>query len=111
MSTGWQAFRLSFVLFLIPFGFAFDTSLLGQGPVLTILFAFLSLLYSTAGWAVALVGFLRYPLSMLTRILFAAASIAIILYPTLSPGWTVSMVALGILTVWAGVLSPRLKRV
>ena len=33
METGWHAFRLSLVLFLIAFGFAFDPLLLGQGPL------------------------------------------------------------------------------
>jgi TRAP transporter 4TM/12TM fusion protein len=111
MSTGWQAFRLSFVLFLIPFGFAFDLSLLGKGTPLTILSGFASLLVATAAWAIALTGFLRYSLSPIERALFAAASIATILYPTLSPGWTASILCLAALTVWTGILSPRLKRI
>ena len=32
MRTGWEAFKLSFVLFLIPFSFAFDPALLWSGP-------------------------------------------------------------------------------
>ena len=110
MSTGWQAFRLSFVLFMIPFGFAFDLSLLGQGPVLTITMAFLSLLAATGAWAVALTGFLRYSLGALERALFGASSIAIILLPTMSRGWAFSLAALIVISVWSAFLSPKLRR-
>src|SRR5690606_5773139 len=44
MQTGMQAFRLSLVLFLIPFGFAFDPHFLGQGSLHWILLAFISVM-------------------------------------------------------------------
>ncbi|HUQ93071.1 MAG TPA: TRAP transporter fused permease subunit [Bryobacteraceae bacterium] len=111
MSTGWQAFRLSFVLFLIPFGFAFDLSLLGQGPAFTILFGFLSLLAATGAWAVALIGYLGGSLSLLERLLFGAASVAMIFYPTLSRGWFFSVVALVVLIARSAFLYRRRARV
>ena len=40
MKTGWYAFKLSFVLFLIPFAFAFDPALLWTGPLHWIALAF-----------------------------------------------------------------------
>ena len=44
MRTGWIAFRMSIVLFLIPFAFAFDDALLWNGPLWWILLAFGSLM-------------------------------------------------------------------
>jgi TRAP transporter 4TM/12TM fusion protein len=107
MATGWQAFRLSLVLFLIPFGFVHDASLLAQGALLTIVFSFLSLLAATGAWAVALTGYLGRPLVLLESVLFGACSAAIILFPTLSQGWTASVTALLVLTLWVVMLSGR----
>ena len=107
MTTGWQAFRLSFVLFMIPFGFAFDLSLLGQGPLLPIAMAFLSLLAATGAWAVSLTGFFRSSLNWTERFLFGAVSVSIILLPTLSRGWWISVAALAAIAFWSAVLAPR----
>lgn len=97
MGTGWQAFKLSLVLFLIPFGFAFDPSVLGQGSPAVVLISSVALMASTAAWAVALTGYFGYLLNMVERILFAGVSVAIILCPTLSRNWYASVLALGIL--------------
>lgn len=110
MLTGWLAFRLSFVLFLIPFAFAFDKSLLWVGPNLTIALAFASMMAATFGWAVFLEGWLGAPLRAIERVLFCAASVTIIFAPTRSTLWLVGCVALVALAVWALALRPRLAR-
>jgi TRAP transporter 4TM/12TM fusion protein len=100
MRTGWIAFRLSLVLFLVPFGFAFDLAMLGQGPPITVGLAFASIVFATAAWAVALVGFVRRELAWLERGLAAAVAVAIILLPTGSQGWWGSMAACAVLGGW-----------
>lgn len=108
METGWHAFRLSLVLFLIAFAFAFDPLLLGQGPLPGVLVAFAGLLIGTGAWAVALVGYLNGVLSALERVLYGAVAVACILFPTLSFGWTVSLVAAAAFGTWNVFLKPRL---
>jgi TRAP transporter 4TM/12TM fusion protein len=98
--TGWFAFRLSLVLFLIPFAFAFDDSLLWSGPLLWILFAFGSMLLATFAWAVFLEGYLYGRISQPERWLFCAASLAIIFAPTGTFWWGVGSVAAAALTTW-----------
>lgn len=110
METGWQAFRLSLVLFLIAFGFAFDPLLLGQGPLPSVLIAFAGLLLGTGAWAVALVGYLNGPLSWSERFLYGAVAVANIVFPTLSLGWTSTLLGAALLCVWNIVLKPRLTR-
>ena len=59
MKTGWIAFKLSLVLFLIPFAFAFDPALLWNGPLGWIALAFLSMMAATFAWAVFLEGYVK----------------------------------------------------
>lgn len=110
METGWHAFRLSLVLFLIAFAFAFDPLLLGQGPLPLVLVAFAALLVGTGAWAVALVGYLNGSLSMMERFLYGAVAVANILFPTFSFGWTVALFGAGLLVGWNCLLKPRLVR-
>ena len=96
MQTGWEAFRLSLVLFLIPFGFAFDPRLLGQGEPLRIAIAFFSLLAATASWSVALVGYLRGRITAAERLLYGAIAAAIILFPSETRGWFAALAVLAV---------------
>lgn len=107
METGWHAFRLSLVLFLIAFAFAFDPLLLGQGPLSAVLAAFAGLLVGTGAWSVALVGYFQGPLSWLERGLYGAAAVTGILFPTLSGGWMASLVAMALLAAWNVFLKPK----
>jgi TRAP-type uncharacterized transport system fused permease subunit len=107
MRTGWIAFRMSFVLFLIPFGFAFDDALLWNGPLWWILLAFGSLIVGTVAWAVTLEGYLAGVISQAERGLFGLASLAIIFAPTGTLWWSAgTALALG-LGVWCYTLRPR----
>lgn len=108
METGWYAFRLSLVLFLIAFAFAFDPLLLGQGPWPAVLVAMAGLLAGTAVWAVALAGYLNGPLNVVERVLYGAAAVASIVFPTRSTGWIVALVAACALCAWNFLLKPRL---
>ena len=107
MRTGWIAFRMSFVLFLIPFAFAFDESLLWTGPLLWILFAFASMLLATLAWAITLEGYFGGPVPFVERILFCQASLAILFAKTGSLYWGIGVAtALG-LCLWCAVIRPR----
>ena len=108
MATSMQAFRLSFVSFLIPFAFAFDPSLLGQGSTGAVALGFVSLLAGTAAWAVALVGYVGRRIGMVERLLFAAAAVATIFSPTGSAAWGWALLGLGLVAAWSLVMQPRL---
>ncbi len=109
METGWHAFRLSLVLFLIAFAFAFDPLLLGQGPLPSVLAAFAGLLIGTGAWAIALVGYFRGNLSIPERIAFGAAAVAGILFPTFSTGWVAALATVLLLCAWNGFAKPRTR--
>jgi TRAP transporter 4TM/12TM fusion protein len=104
MKTGWLAFKLSLVLFLIPFAFAFDGSLLWEGPIATIAFAFVSMMAATFSWAVFLEGYLNGAIGWPERIAHCAASLAVIFAPTGSLWWGVGCAAIALLVLWAMVL-------
>jgi len=100
MITGWLAFKLSLVLFLIPFAFVFDAALLWQGTPATIALAFVSTMAATYAWAVFLEGWCRGAIGWGGRVLFCAASLAILFAPTLTPAWIAGCVALAALFGW-----------
>jgi TRAP-type uncharacterized transport system fused permease subunit len=107
MKTGWLAFKLSLVLFLNPFAFAFDGALLWEGAALTIAFAFLSLMAATFSWAVFLEGYLNGALGWLERIAHCAASLAVLFAPTGSLWWGAGCIAIALLVGWAMVFRSR----
>jgi TRAP transporter 4TM/12TM fusion protein len=108
MKTGWLAFKLSLVLFLIPFAFAFDGSLLWEGSALTVGLAFASMLAATFSWAVFLEGYLNGPIAWAERLAHCAASLLVIFAPTHSTVWLAGCAALALLVLWALALRPRL---
>lgn len=107
MRTGWLAFKLSFVLFLIPFAFAFDPALLWSGSFVWIALAFASMMAATLAWAVMLQGYLVCPLSWPERVLFGAASLTIIFGRTGTLAWGAGCLLLAGLVVWGALLRPR----
>lgn len=108
MKTGWIAFKLSFVLFLIPFAFAFDPALLWSGPIGWIALAFTSVMAATFAWAVALEGYFNGANGWLERLLFGAVAVTILFAPTGTAWWAVGCAAFGLMCGWAMWLRPRL---
>jgi TRAP transporter 4TM/12TM fusion protein len=104
--TGILAFKMSMVAFFIPFAFAFDDALLGQGPWQWILAAFVSTLLATSAWAVALNGWFRRPLRRVEQGLVGVAALGIIFSPTGSWHWMAGMAALALVATWI-LLYPR----
>lgn len=110
MKTAWLAFKLSLVLFLIPFAFAFDASLLWEGPVPAIAFAFLSLMAATFSWAVFLEGYLNGSIGWPERLAHCAASLAVIFAPTGTLWWGLGCLGIFLLVSWAMVFRLRLRQ-
>ena len=86
-TTGWIAFRMSFVAFLIPFAFVADSALLFQGPLVNVIIASLGLFVPTALWAVGVIGYLRRDLTWPDRILLLACGVVAIIAPTGAMLW------------------------
>lgn len=107
MKASLLAFQISLVSFFIPFGFAFDEALLGNGAIHWIVFAFASLMAGTASWAIALTGYLKGDLALVERLFFGAASVAVIFSPTGTMEWAVGMVTVIVLAAWRLILRPR----
>jgi TRAP transporter 4TM/12TM fusion protein len=110
MKTGWIAFKLALVLFLIPFAFAFDPVLLWSGSVGLIAVAFVSMMVATFAWAVFLEGYLGGRIGWLERALFCAGALAVIFAPTGTLWWGVGCGAIAVLIVWTLAVRPRLAR-
>jgi TRAP transporter 4TM/12TM fusion protein len=100
MRTSVYAFRLSFVSFLIPFAFAFDPHLLGQGEPIWVAAACFSLMAGTAAWAVAVVGYWTRSLRVFERIWFGASAAVVICSPTGTAPWVWSLGALALAGLW-----------
>ncbi len=107
MKTGWIAFKLSLVLFLIPFAFAFDPALLWTGSLGWIALAFASMMAATFAWAVFLEGYFTTPMSWIERLAFCAVALAIIFAPTGHPWWWAGCAGFVALLGWVMLIRPR----
>lgn len=76
MKTGFIASQLGIISFIIPYAFAYNTSLLMHGPVATVVLSVLTATVGTLSLVVALEGFLFSRLTPLLRLLFATAGLA-----------------------------------
>ncbi|MEE2810984.1 MAG: TRAP transporter fused permease subunit [Pseudomonadota bacterium] len=104
--TSLSAFGLSLVAFFVPFAFVFDTALLAQGSLAQIAFSALSLIVSTALWAVAFGGWAGRPLGWMTRLPIGLAGLAAVIAPSGSTVWIVAL-AIGWALIMAVALSTR----
>jgi TRAP transporter 4TM/12TM fusion protein len=86
-NTGWIAFQMSFVAFLIPFAFVADSALLFQGPIVNVVIASLGLFIPTGLWAVGLTGYFRRDLTWPDRILLMICGVVAIIAPTGAMLW------------------------
>ncbi len=97
MQASLLAFRISLVSFFIPFAFAFDEALLGNGSTVLITVGCISLMFGTSAWAVAFVGYLNGPLGVVERIIFGVTALAVIFSPTGSFIWFIGVVCMVVL--------------
>ncbi|CAM5555664.1 TRAP transporter permease [Frigidibacter albus] len=107
VQTSLSAFGLSLVAFFVPFAFVFDPGVLAQGSAAQIGFSAVSLLVSTALWAVAFGGWAGRPLGWGTRLPIGLAGLAAVIAPSGSLVWLVSLVIGWVLVVGVAVLSRR----
>ena len=82
--TGIYAFRLSVVIFTIPFVFVYSPALLGLGSAFEIITGFTFMAFGLLGMAIAIIGFARYPVMMPIRIVLGIASLMLIYPETIS---------------------------
>lgn len=106
--TGLLAFGYSLVIFLVPFGFINDPHVLWQGNPAQIAVGAAGMLLATFCWAVFLIGWLRGTLTLPERGGFAILSLALVVTPTLSTSWLISVALAGCLLFWRFGLRPRL---
>ena len=107
MKTGWLAFKLSLVLFLIPIAFAFDPALLWSGAPAWIALAFVSMMAATFAWAVFLEGYFTGPMRWVERLAFGAVALAIIFAPTGHAAWMAGCAGFVALAGWVLLVRPR----
>ena len=86
-TTGWIAFQMSFVAFLIPFAFVADDALLFQGPLFNVAVASIGLFIPTGIWAVGVTGYFRRNLVWADRIFLMACGVMAIVAPTGAVLW------------------------
>ncbi len=97
--TGWAAFRLSLVCFLIPFVFIYDQGMLLKGPLDGILIASFTTILGIVAWAAFMAGYFMGPLTILERFLFLLASLGLIA-PTVAGVWIPSIIFFFLLAGW-----------
>lgn len=86
-TTGWLAFQMSFVAFLIPFAFIADDAILFQGPLVNVAIASLGLFIPTGLWAVGVTGFFRRNLGWVDRSFLMVCGVVAIVAPTGAMLW------------------------
>jgi len=107
MKTCLSAFGLSLVAFFVPFAFVFNTGVLAPGSAAQIAFSVLSLLASTALWAVAFGGWAGRPLGWLIRGVIGATGLVAVIAPSGTSLWLSALVAGWAITLGVAVLSRR----
>ena len=107
VKTSLSAFGLSLVAFFVPFAFVFDPGVLGQGSLTQIAFSAMSLLISTALWAVAFGGWAGRPLGWATRLPIGLAGLVAVIAPTGTSVWLAGLLVGWALVVGIAVLSGR----
>jgi TRAP transporter 4TM/12TM fusion protein len=107
--TGWAAFRLSIVCFLIPFVFIYDEGMLLRGPLDGILIASFTTVLGVVAWAAVMAGYFMGPLHRVERLLFLAASLGLIA-PTVAGVWIPGIGLFAALAGWR-ILKGRGRRI
>lgn len=92
--TGWLAFRLGLVAYIVPFMFAYDQSLLLIGEPLDIMVDAVTAILGVFSLALCSEGYFKRALNMLERIVAGIAAICLIV-----PDWIISLTGLALLAV------------
>jgi len=76
--TALTACRIGFAGFLVPFMFIYNPTLLGQGPIHSVIIGFLSACLGVIALAASMIGYLIKPANFIERILLFGAALALI---------------------------------
>ena len=111
MKTGWTAFRMGLVAYIIPFIFAFNPILLlqGEGGIMETILALITATLGVFFFTFASEGFFRDFLHPVIRILFAAGSISLMVPGTVPDVIGIVLIAVGILLRRALYWHPPVK--
>lgn len=104
MKLGWQAFKYSFVIFIIPYMFIYNPALLGIGSLPNILIVLVTTLLGTFAIGMALIGHGFAAIGRVERVLLALTAILLIV-PELYTG----LIGLGGLVVLCSLQLRRKK--
>jgi TRAP transporter 4TM/12TM fusion protein len=85
-TTGWTAVVVGWSTFFIPFLFVLEPSLLMDGPIWLIVWNLVRNLLGIMVGTAAIVGYFLFPMSLVSRILYGGAALAILLPPDAFPG-------------------------
>ena len=107
VKTSLSAFGLSLVAFFVPFGFVFDPGVLAQGSATEVVLSAMSLLLSTALWAVAFGGWCGRPLSWGARAPIGLAGLVAVIAPSGSTVWFAAVAACWLIVLGVAALSRR----
>lgn len=94
MKTGWTAFRMGLVAYIIPFIFAFNPVLLlqGEGGVMDTILALITATMGVFFFTFASEGFFRDHLHPVIRLLFAAGAVSLMV-----PGFATDLAGVGLI--------------
>ena len=104
MKTGFQAFGLGIVIFMIPLAFVMDPVLLWSGTLSQILIAFVGMLCATLSWAIFIQGWLRFPITLLERALFLIICIGLVFSATMTVKWLLFLMLFCAVCAWGALL-------
>lgn len=104
MVTGWRAFRLGIVAYIIPFMFIFQPSLLLIGDTATVVQSVVTAIVGVIALAGGMQGYFVTESRPLERILLIAAGLTL-----LYPGLYTDLLGLGLIAAVALVELPRRK--
>jgi TRAP transporter 4TM/12TM fusion protein len=92
MRTAWMACRLGLVVYILPYMFVYNTSLLLKGSLDDIILSAITAFIGVYALACGIQGYMFRPARIYERILFFASALALI-----KPGWISDLVGIAIL--------------
>ncbi len=95
MATGFRSMRLATVAYIVPFGFAYNPALLGDGTTWDIILAIIPMLLGICFFGIGNSGYLRSKLSAVPRAIFVIAGLGMLIPETWSTvgGFAVGVIA------------------
>jgi TRAP transporter 4TM/12TM fusion protein len=84
MKTGWNACKLGFITFIVPYIFVYNTALLGMGSVPFVVWSFITAVLGTVAVAMGLEGYLLTYISKWRRPFYLVAGILCLIPETIT---------------------------